>query len=74
MTTIYTTREWKGHGKQNYYWNEYRLEGETVTRYKCNRFKYFDGSESTWQTSERVDDSWKIGDPEMPEWLHQYIK
>ena len=61
---IYTTQEWKGYGKQNYYWNEYRLEGDEVVKYKCHRQKFFD--------EERVE-SWGINDSDMPGWLKQYV-
>ncbi len=73
MSTIYSTNEWDGYGKQNYYHNEYRLEGDTVNKYKCNRHKFFDGDESTWTTSETLKESWKTDDPEMPEWLHKFL-
>lgn len=74
MSTIYTTNEWKGYGRQNYYRNEYRLEGGVVTKYKCHRWKFFDGDESTWEREEEEVDSWSVNDPNMPEWLHQYIR
>ena len=73
MPTIYTTNEWKGYGQQNYYWNEYRLEGDRFTKYKCHRQKFFEGDENTWDQEGEEVDSCSVYDPSMPEWLHKYI-
>jgi hypothetical protein len=71
--TLYTTNEWHGYGKQNYYHNEYRLENDEVVQYKAHRQKVFDGEESIWQKDMEKVQSWKTDDPTMPEWLHEHL-
>lgn len=73
MATIYVTEQWSGYGKQNYFWNEYRLEGDTVEKYRCHRQKIFDGDESNWHEEEQLEDSWSTDDTSMPDWLRTYI-
>lgn len=70
---IYRTKEQRGFGKQNYYWNKYRLEGNYVKKYKCHRQKIFDGNENEWRENEEFVDSWHINDSSMPEWLRDYL-
>lgn len=70
---IYSTNEYNGYGKQNYYHNEYRREGNEVVKYSCNRRKHFDGHESSWEERETRKESWKINDPNMPSWLRDKL-
>lgn len=73
MKKIYTTNEWNGYGKHNYYWNEYWKDGDTIYKFKCHRQKFFNGDENEWYEEQQESDSWDINDSTMPEWLTKYL-
>ena len=69
--TIYKTTEWQGYG-DSYYWNEYRREGNKINEYRCCR-EQISESDKGWTRSESLAMTWTTEDPELPEWLSQYI-
>lgn len=73
MATIYITEKWSGFGKQNYYWHEYRYEAPEINLFKCHKWKIFDGNENSWMEDEKLIETWTAQDPNMPEWLRQYL-
>ncbi len=73
MKTLYTTNEYKGYGKQNYYHNEYRIDGDMVTKHKSRRQKIFDGKVNNWETDEKWVESWNKNDSALPKWLRKLL-
>ena len=42
-------------------------------KYAYRSRKFFDGHENNWEKEERIEQTWDIDDPNMPDWLHKYL-
>lgn len=71
--TIFKTEKWDGFGRQNYYWHEYRLEENQVVKYKCHKFKLLENGKEDWCIEEQREESWLFNDPDLPEFLKEYL-
>jgi hypothetical protein len=71
---LYRTQEYLGYSKNDYYWNEYRLEEERVVKYKCHLQKNSEDGKNEWREEESVIESWNKNDSNIPDWLKIYLK
>jgi len=44
-----------------------------VVKYRCYRFKFFDGRENIWEREDKEEESWDVNSPSLPEWLKRYL-
>ena len=70
---IYSTNEWHGHGKQNYFNNDYYLADNVVTMVQHHRQKVFFGDCSEWVDSDKIIKKWTLDAPDLPDWLWKHI-
>lgn len=76
METIYKTSERKSEwDKFSRYWNEYRQENDTIYKFAMSKTKMPEKiNDSRWPIHSTEKESWKIGDPDLPDWLNNYIR
>lgn len=49
------------------------LEGDNIVKYKCNRHKFFDGHENSWETNKDVLEIIPKDAHYIPNWLRKRI-
>lgn len=76
METIYKTSERKSEwDKFSRYWNEYRQENDTIYKFAMSKTKMPEKiNDSRWTVHSTKKESWKMGDPDLPDWLKNYIR
>ena len=71
---VYKTKEQSDIEKLNYYWDEYHLVKNSVNKFKCHKFYISNGNKGEWQEEKELEIEWDINDPNIPEWLSDYIE
>ena len=71
---VYKTGEHNDHIEENCHWYEYRLKGDFINKYRCEKHKIIDRNKTSWITEETKEEVWLADSPFLPGFLKQVIK
>ncbi len=71
---LYKTNNRNDHTEEKYHWFEFRLKGDVIYKYRCQKQKVLENNKNSWITEEIIEETWLADSSYLPEFLKQIIK
>lgn len=71
---VYKTNERKDYIEENCHWYEFRLKGDIIYKYRCQKQKILGKDKNIWTIKESIEETWVADSPLLPDFLKKKIK